>query len=206
MMPLLRAFKPVTGNSLPRQAMCLDLRSSGQQLFAAMNGEARYNVQLARKSHLILAEYESSEALQWFYSLLQNVDARERIQYPSPSQLTTLCDSLCPSGTAKIYVARHKGVVLAAAIMIKFGQRATLLHGVVREHECRMMAGYGMLWHMIERSRQLGCNSFDLNCYGDQAQACNMAQLTWQCNGNVMRFVGAWQLQFSQFAHLTYSA
>jgi len=222
-MHLLRDFSPVSDNSLPRQTMCLDLRNNSQQLFAAMQPEARYNVQLARKN-LSVKEYESSEALQWFYSMLKDAGNRDEGARPfgdwgkSPSpggaqccpalpHLTTMCDTLCSSGMAKIYVARHNGAVLAAALMIKFGQRATLLYAAAaQDHECATMAGYGLLWNMIERSRLMGCKIFDLNGFGEQAQACNLAPLTRQFNGNMMRFVGAWDFQFSKFVRLIYSA
>jgi lipid II:glycine glycyltransferase (peptidoglycan interpeptide bridge formation enzyme) len=62
----------------------------------------------------------------------------------------------------RLYLARHKGDILAGALVAFFGGYATYLHGASSNYKRNLMAPYALHWMIMQQAKQAGFVYYDL--------------------------------------------
>ena len=162
--PLRRAAADVQ----PPDTVLLGLGRSEDELLAAMKPKWRYNVRLAEKKGVAVAE-EGASALGDFYSLYEATSARDRIalhprryyerQFELASAYAPAPGGLRPD--LRLWVARYEGEALAAIITIFRGSKAVYLYGASSDSHRNLMPAYALQWAAIRAAKAAGCSECD---------------------------------------------
>ena len=167
--PLLEGALPVCLEKFPRAPLDLaptptlltDISGSDDELLAAMQPKGRYNVRLALRKGVEVGSSAGTEGLEDFYGLFELTSARHGFNGEPLSFFAGLLEKLGPSGAAKLYFARYKGMTLAAAVAVFYGGKATYLYGASAPFLRSAMAPYALHWKIMRDGRALGCRVYD---------------------------------------------
>jgi lipid II:glycine glycyltransferase (peptidoglycan interpeptide bridge formation enzyme) len=166
--PLLEGELPGCFEKLPRAPLDLvptptllvDISGSDDELLAAMAPKGRYNVRLALRKG-VTVEPADAEGVEDFYGLFELTCGRHGFQGEPLSFFADLLKVLGPSGAAKLYLAKYKGMLLSAALAVFYGGKATYLYGASAPFMRSAMAPYSMHWKIMRDARGLGCRTYD---------------------------------------------
>ena len=162
--PLRRAAADIQ----PPDTVLLDLCGTEEEILAAMKPKWRYNVRLAEKKGVAVAE-EGLAALGDFYRLYEATSARDRIAlhprryYEGQFELAAAYDA----GTdghkpdLRLWVARYEGEALAAIITLFRGPKAVYLYGASSDSHRNLMPAYALQWAAIRAAKAAGCVEYD---------------------------------------------
>jgi len=145
----------------PRHTLLVDLTLSEEDLLKRLRPKIRYNIRLAQRKQVQVRFSTDSRDLESFLELSRTVTARSSFRYHPDTYYRAILSELGPSGMAEIAVAEHGGDVLAAHLMIYFGQVATYAHGASSSLKREYMAPTKLYWETILRAKQKGCASYD---------------------------------------------
>lgn len=145
----------------PRNTLCIDLRLSQPELLAQMKSKGRYNIQLARRHGVTVAEDSSEGGMQSFLEIYREMTERQGLRGKPHDYFSSLLESLRARGLGTLFFAEREGRRLAAALVIFFGGRATYFFGASRSVDRHVMAPYLLHFEIMCRARELGCSCYD---------------------------------------------
>src|SRR3989440_1230578 len=125
-----RAIRPCSDFFLEaRDTRCVDLRLSESELLAQMKSKGRYNIGVARRHGVSVVEDASARGLAGFQEIYEETCKRQGIPAKPPDYFETLVSLFSPLGKGSLFFAEYRGVLLATALVIRFGPRATYFYG-----------------------------------------------------------------------------
>ena len=146
------AWGTASPNVSPHQTLVLDLSKSQDQLLAEMHAKTRYNIHVAEKHGVeVRVEDAASDAA---CELLAETSRRAGIRGYTPAYYKKI-----PS--AKVYCAYLHGDLLAANIVLRYGDTSVYLFGGSSSKERSAMAPYLAQWRAICDAREAGAKIYD---------------------------------------------
>jgi lipid II:glycine glycyltransferase (peptidoglycan interpeptide bridge formation enzyme) len=147
-------------NVSPHQTLALDLTKTLDQLLAQMHSKTRYNVHLAEKHGVEVAVEDSvSDAAG---ELLLETSRRAGIRAHATGYYKNLVEKLRGTAiTAKVYCAYHGGELLAANVVLRYGDTSVYLFGGSSAHQRNVMAPYILQWRAIADAQAAGATAYD---------------------------------------------
>ena len=152
----------------PNNTQILDLSQSEDDMLKNMHYKTRYNIRLADRQGVIVEESKGNqEDLDAFYKLMLDTSKRAGIScHPKRHyyEILSVLGSDLPDGRkgmVKLYLAKYKGSVVAAAIIIYFGDIATYVHGASSNELRNIQAPYLIQWNAIRHAKSIGCKYYD---------------------------------------------
>jgi len=192
---VLREFARAPFDLYPTQTLRLDLGPGEEELLAAMRPKGRYNIGLAARRGVAVESTDSLQALRRFYALFAQTARRDDFFGEPYGFFINLFGALAPVGMARLYLATHEGVDLAAALAVHFGGRATYLYGASADVGRNLMAPYAVQWAIIRDARAAGLREYDF--YGFEPHGltdhlyAGFSRFKRQFGGTPLRFIGA---------------
>jgi lipid II:glycine glycyltransferase (peptidoglycan interpeptide bridge formation enzyme) len=148
---------------VPTPTLLVDISGSDNDILSRMTQKGRYNVNLAvRKGVLTEAVEPSGGNIKDFYSLFELTSMRQGFDGEPLSFFEALFGALGPSGAARLYLARYRGILAAGAVAVFYGGRATYLYGASSPFVRQAMAPYAMHWQIMRDARARGCGVYDM--------------------------------------------
>lgn len=153
----------------------LDLGAEENGILAGMKPKWRYNIKLAEKKGIAVAE-EGQAGLEIFYDLYLQTARRDGIAIHPLSYYRKLFDAVenenirgrgeagtkdRPGPDLELWVARHEGAALAAIITLRYRGRATYLYGASSGEKRNLMPTYALQWRAIQAAKGAGCRDYD---------------------------------------------
>lgn len=146
------------GSVQPQDTRVLDLSKSEEELLSAMHQKTRYNIRLAEKRGVQIVS--GNEYLDAFISLHRETSARDKFTTHSDAHFSETLETL-PKSTCKVYVALFEKKVIAANMVVRFGETATYLHGASSSMNRDVMAPYLLQWRQIQDAKKDGFARYD---------------------------------------------
>ena len=146
----------------PRNTLCIDLRASEESILAQMKPKGRYNIRVGLRHGISVVEDMSDQGLTDFQSIYEDMAARQGIGAKPPDYFQTLVSMLSTLRQGSLFFAEHRGVRLAAAIVVYFGRRATYFFGGSLVTDRHVMAPYVLHFEIMRRAKALGHEWYDL--------------------------------------------
>ena len=138
-------FKPITPVQ-PSDTQTLDLKKSEAELLTAMHPKTRYNIKLAERKGVVISKQNSHIAD--FLMLNKETTARDGFISHSDSHYLKMVE-LLPSHMIDVYAATYEKKVIAANLVIHFGNTTTYLHGASGNSHREVMAPHLLQWRQI---------------------------------------------------------
>ena len=177
----------------------LDLTPDEETLLAQLNSKTRYNVRLAQKKGVTVAENSSEQGLKTHLEILEKTTSRQGFYAHSPDYFRKMWEQLGGSGMMKIFEASYQNQVLVSWIVFIFDGVMYYPYGAsVREHR-DVMASNLMMWEVMRFGKQAGCTSFDMwGSLGSEPDKKNpwygFHRFKEGYGGQLMEFIGTYDL------------
>jgi len=199
--PLRRASHHVQ----PQSTVVLNLDAGEEQLLANMHKKTRYNIKLAAKRGVVVRRYAGRSAIvrldQW-YLLCQETAARDRIAVRSMAYYKRLF-GINESSTRprlSLYIAEHRGDVLAGIIVARFGDRTTYMYGASGALKRELMPNHLLQWTAICDARSEGAAEYDFFGVPHSNNPSHPMHGLWRFKrgfgGRTLHYLGAWDYSY----------
>lgn len=160
--------KPVASVQ-PSQTMILDLARDEDEILSGMHEKTRYNIRLAeRKGVQVMPASPAEDGFETFWHLVEETSERAGIRSHEEDYYRKMLGALSgdisttsEKAVAKLYFAEHDGKVLAAILLIRFGDTVTYLHGASSRDKRELMAPHLLHWHAIKEAKAWGAKYYD---------------------------------------------
>lgn len=146
---------------LPSETLLIDLRPEESIILAAMKPKGRYNLRLSWRCGVKTEFRSDSQAIPLFYNLFWETVQRQQFFGEPYGFFINLCQTLFPANMAEIGLAKWRGEVLAAILVVYWGDRATYLYGGRSLEHPEVMATYALHWAAMQRAKERGCQLYD---------------------------------------------
>jgi len=145
----------------PRETWVLYLDKTEEELAAQMHQKTRYNINLAKK-HGVKSRFSTDLAdLEKFLSLMNKTTERNQIAGHPHKYYKQLFETILQEDSGYLAIAEKDGQVLAANMMINFGQVTTYVHGASDYNQRQLMAPHLLQWETIQRAKSQGLTVYD---------------------------------------------
>ncbi|HOY56356.1 MAG TPA: peptidoglycan bridge formation glycyltransferase FemA/FemB family protein [bacterium] len=137
----------------PAATLVLDLSKTEEEILANMHPKWRYNIKLAQKRGVLINHQHSIDG---FYQLLVTTAKRDKIKIFSKKYYKNLINffSVMPDFKLKLFFAEYEDEVLAAIMVIGFGNTAIYLHGGSSNRNREVMPNHAVQWHAIKWAKE----------------------------------------------------
>ncbi len=174
------------GGQRIEKTLILELNKTEDELLAEMKQKARYNIRLAEKHGVKIRISENKkDDFESFWKLTQETTERDKFSVhlrEHYEKLLSICHSEFISESqemskqmenkffaskrhdemeAKLFVAEFDSKIIAANIIVFFGDRAIYLHGASSNEQRNLMAPYLLQWEQIKEARNRDCKIYD---------------------------------------------
>lgn len=144
----------------PAHTLITDLSQTEDELLAQMHRKTRYNIRVSAK-HEVHVQLRAVD-FDAVWKLFEQTSSRgafklHKRQYYK-KMLETLRDGAC---RAFLATASHDGELLAANVMIDFGDTRTYLHGASSSQGRKYMAPYALHWALMREAKEQGMAWYD---------------------------------------------
>ena len=191
-----------------KNTMVIDLRPDRDHLLAAMKQKTRYNVRLAARRGVIVRPGMLSD-LELLYRMYAETSIRDGFTIRNSEYYLSVWSRFIEAGLAEPLLAEVDGEPVAGVIIFRFGGRAWYMYGMSRDEHRKKMPNYLLQWEAIIRAKQAGCVEYDLwgapDEFIESDDLWGVYRFKEGLGGEVVRFIGAWDLPLNQLMYRTYT-
>ncbi len=138
----------------------LDLTKSEDELLADMHPKTRYNIRVAQKHGVVVAE--NNDAFTRYLSLTKETTSRQGFWAHNETYHRTMWDIMRKAGIAHLFTASYHGEILSAWIVFVYGDTVYYPYGASSRSHREVMAPTLMLWEIATWAKKKGLKKFDL--------------------------------------------
>ena len=144
-----------------RRSWVLDIRPGIEQLLANFKTTWRQNVRVAERKGVIVREAENDADFAAYYDLLTVTSERDAFFIHSRDYHKEVLRRFASKGDAVLYLAGHEGEVLAAKMLIRFGDWCWDMFGASSMNKRNLKPTYLLQYRCIQWAKARGCSYFD---------------------------------------------
>ena len=144
-----------TNSIQPANTLMTYLSISTDELLANMHEKTRYNIRLAEKKGVKIKIGTISIDEVW--PVFEATASRDAFRLHGKEYYRKMIES----GVAFLAIAKHENDILAADIMIDFGDTRTYLHGASSNMKRNLMAPYLLHWELMQDAKSAGITVYD---------------------------------------------
>lgn len=154
---LLHATKSIDVN--PAHTLITDLRQSEEELLAGMHEKTRYNIRVAERHGVQVDLHHGSFDDVW--PLFSQTSQRGDFRLHTKSYYQKMLQTTHNEMIVFCAIAQKSGTVLAATIMVDFGDTRTYLHGASSHEHRNLMAPALLHWELMKDAKARGLKFYD---------------------------------------------
>lgn len=190
-----RSWIPSSEQIQFRNTVELPLEGTEEQLLAAMKQKTRYNIRLAERKGVVV-RLGTPDDFSTIVEMYQATAARDGFTSRPSDYYLDGWTTLYEAGMAHPLVADVAGRPVAAVILVRFGDRVTYMYGASSNEAREAMPNYLLQWEAIRWAREQGARIYDFWGAPDEFTEADRMWGVWRFkagfNGQVVRFMGAW--------------
>jgi lipid II:glycine glycyltransferase (peptidoglycan interpeptide bridge formation enzyme) len=186
-------FTRATADLFPSETLAIDLCQSPEQMLLNMRPKGRYNLRLSWRHGVKTHFSQSDKAIPQFYDLFWETVERQKFFGEPYGFFINLCQTLFRVDLAEIGLATWHGDILAAILVLYWGDRAYYLYGGRSARSPQVMASYALHWAAMQRAKARGCKTYDFYGFSSDPQHAyyNFSRFKRQFGGSVVKTIGA---------------
>lgn len=144
----------------PAHTRITGLSATEDEWLAAMHPKTRYNVRVAQKHGVLVNLMETDFESVWH--LFEHTSSRGDFRLHSRGYYKQMVESL-KEGACRAFLATssHGNVLLAANIMVDFGDTRTYVHGASSREHRNLMGSYVLHWELLRDAKERGFAFYD---------------------------------------------
>jgi len=192
----------------PRDTLVLDIEPDEKEILAQMHQKTRYNIALARRHGVKIFFSTEDNDLEEFLKLIHQTAKRNQISVHNDDYYRLLWQTLKNKNAGTIALAKVKEKVVAANIVVYFGEATTYLHGASDYDMRKYMGPHLLQWETIKKAKELGYKIYDFwGITPDDGSKPNWAGITRfkkGFGGRVVKSPGAYEIVYDQAWYTVY--
>jgi lipid II:glycine glycyltransferase (peptidoglycan interpeptide bridge formation enzyme) len=179
----------------------IDLTPSEENLLKSFSSKTRYNIRLAEKKGVKVAEDNSDKAFDRYLELTRETVERQGFFAHTEKYHRLMFSILRKAGIAHLMTATFEGKIITTWVL--FGGRDFLYYpyGASTEDHKEVMANNLMMWEAIKFGKKLGLTTFDL--WGRE-EGKGFTKFKEGYNPKVIEFLGTWDLVINKPLYYLY--
>ncbi len=150
----------------PKDTWIIDLSKNTDRLLAEMHSKTRYNIRLAERRKVSVtctyAKQDIARACDIFLKLARKTSHRQEFRLHPEKYYKVMSKALEGDTKFFVYIAQVGGKDIAAALVIRFGDTATYLHGGSDERYKDSMAPHALQWKIMQDMKENGARWYDM--------------------------------------------
>jgi lipid II:glycine glycyltransferase (peptidoglycan interpeptide bridge formation enzyme) len=198
-------FNPLEKSVQPKDTLLLDLKQSEDDLLRQMHSKTRYNIRIAIRHGVTVAEETNTDGLKVFYAMAREIERRGGFHYHPEKYYQKMLDVLGGEKAVSLLVARHDGEPLAAGIFIKSGKTFTYAHGVSYKKKAHVMAPHLLHWEAVTQAKKMGFEIYDFFGVAPNEDPkhswAGISRFKRGFGGVEQHYLGAWDAVFDVFGY-----
>ncbi len=193
----------------PSHSYTVDLSSPEAELLSRMREKTRYNIRLSERKGVSVTAIPAHEAtereMREFIELMQTTAGRNKFSAHPSWYYRRLFSSFSASqaespekARLSLYRAVYQGDVLAAGLMLLFGDTVNYVHGASSSIHRECMAPYAMHWRAMRDAKMAGYRYYDFGGVGPDDEPnhplAGVTQFKKGFAGSTLRYPGTYDL------------
>ncbi len=150
-----------TNHVQPQDTWTLDLGQNLDELREGMHPKTRYNIKLAEKKGLRLRSDFMLDDFDSFWKLISETTGRDSFRTHDKSYFREMMRLADGGKFLRLYTAEYQGAVIAANIVVSYGDTVTYLHGASSSQQRNLMAPHLLQWQQIADAKGGGYRQYD---------------------------------------------
>lgn len=183
----------------PQYTMILKLGSEPERVLESFNRGTRYNIRLAAKRGVSVAEGADAEEMARQAAASAS---RQGIRLPPADYFRLLLERL---PWCRTYVASVAGRPAAAMLVIRHDQRGYYMYSGSNGEHRELKPVYAAKWEAVRRAAEAGCLDYDLWGVPPGPDRDHPWYGLWEFksgfNGELVEYAGCWDLILSELRH-----
>lgn len=226
-------FQPSAQTIQPQSTILLDITGDEAALLGAMKSKWRYNIRLAERKDVQVREGSRRDMVE-FNRLMQITGQRDGFYVHSADYFNTAYELFVPQNATFLF-AEYKGQPLASIALFVTGKTAWYLWGASSNQERNRMPNHALQWAAIQWAKARGATCYDLWGIPDEVgkvavglapesvtgipaadlpfdlqnspntELWGVYRLKQGFGGNVVRYVGAWDMPLDEVGSRLYT-
>jgi peptidoglycan pentaglycine glycine transferase (the first glycine) len=143
----------------PSHTYITDLSLTDEEQLTAMHSKTRYNIRVAQKHGVDINRSHEHFSSTW--ELFHQTASRGQFRLHAKRYYEVMLASLQGECRAFLATASHEGKLIAANIMIDFGDTRTYLHGASSNTHRNLMGPYLLHWELLRDAKARGMRFYD---------------------------------------------
>ena len=208
----------------PKDTLILDLEKSEEDLSREMKQKTRYNVRLAKKKGVEVKDYklgitdqgEFRKKLDFFWDLTEETSKRDKFISHNKEYYQKMLESLNDEDRsldnkqnlyARLYLAEYEKKIIAANIVLYFGDLAVYLHGSSSSKYRNLMAPYLLQWKQVQDAKTQGYKKYDfwgITIGGENKNWQGITRFKKGFGGKEKSYIGSYDLVFDNIKYWVY--
>lgn len=185
-------------SSQPRATLILSLTPDEETLLSSMHEKTRYNIRLAERKGVTVERLREPDAVSAFLRLQHVTARRDGIRLHRDSYYEALLRILAPVDRAELFLAWFDGDVIAANIVVRYGDTVTYVHGASGDRSRNVMAPHLLQWRQIQWAKSLGARWYDVwgiapSTAGDKHSWAGITRFKKGFGGEERQYLGAFE-------------
>ena len=182
----------------PSKTLILNLKKTEEDLLKAIHQKTRYNIRLAKKKGVEVAEAREGDFDKWWKVMIET-SGRDGFRTHGKKYY----QEMIRTDKVKLYLAKYKDKIIAGNIISFFGDTATYIHGASADEFRNVMAPYALQWHIIREAKNRGCRYYDF--YGiSEDKWPGVTRFKKGFGGEEVNYPGTFDLVFNKFYYNLY--
>lgn len=145
-----------------KHTFTIDCTKSEEELLKSFHQKTRYNINLAKKRGVTIAEDNSDTAFDAYERLSDETTARQGFYAHNHTYHRTLWKMLHTVGVARIFTATYENTILAAWMLFVWNKHVYYPYGASSREHREVMAPTLLLWEIVRWAKKEGYSTFDL--------------------------------------------
>jgi len=154
-------FQKAPINEQPLSTLIVDLTLNEEELLRQMKPKGRYNIKVAKRHGIEVVSKDLAGGMSDFLEFYQQTVERKRFEGKDESYFYRLIDACEDPSLAKFFFAKRQNEILAAALIIFYGNLATFLFGASSDKYPETMAPYLLHWEIMRHAKDAGFKKYD---------------------------------------------
>ena len=191
-----------------RNTIAFDLSPSEDEMLSRMKQKTRYNVRLAERKGVVVRVGTDAD-LEMLYHMYAETSVRDGFVIREQKYYLDLWQTFMQAGMLEPLIAEVDGEPVAGVMIFRFAGTAYYLNGMSRDAHREKMPNYLLQWEAARRAKAARCTVYDLwgapDVFDESDSMWSVFRFKEGLGGEVVRFIGAWDLPVQPMMYKLYT-
>jgi lipid II:glycine glycyltransferase (peptidoglycan interpeptide bridge formation enzyme) len=192
----------------PSDSWYLELNKSESELLAFMHQKTRYNIRLAERKGVTVRTTGVVDDFEVFWQLMRETAKRDKFHSHGRAYYHDMYRQLVQTDFMKMFIAELKGKIIAANMVVFFGDTVTYVHGASSNQYRNIMAPHVLQWRQIQAAKKEGFKYYDFWGVAPEGQEkhqwAGITRFKKSFGGKGISYLGACDLILDKFWYTLY--